>query len=147
MTTDASGQSHEQRRWDWRGRNSAGRSSRHLGQRRLQSLASADTPEKRSVEGKTWVWIWNGAGDWYNQNTQAQIVADKKSYQVGDVAHLLLVTGLKDCWAVMTAEGNSVQSRQLIHATGESFAFDVPITKLAQPNLVVNAVIVHTAHA
>ena len=45
----------------------------------------------------------------------------------------------------MTAEGNSVQSRQLIHATGESFAFDVPITKLAQPNLVVNAVIVHTA--
>ena len=67
-------------------------------QRRLRDCAaSADTPEKRSVEGKTWVWIWNGAGDWYNQNTQAQIVADKKSYQVGDVAHLLLVTGLKDC--------------------------------------------------
>jgi alpha-2-macroglobulin len=27
-------------------------------------------------------------------NTQAQIVADKKTYQVGDTAHLLLVTGL-----------------------------------------------------
>jgi hypothetical protein len=105
--------------------------------------ASAETREKRSVEGHTWVWIWNGAGDWYNQNTQAQIIADKKSYQVGDVAHLLLVTGLKDSWAVVTTEGNSVQSRQLIHATGESFAFDVPITKLAQPNLMVNAVIVH----
>jgi hypothetical protein len=105
--------------------------------------ASAETPEKRSVEGKTWVWIWNDGGEWYNQNTQAQIIADKKSYQVGDVAHLLLVTGLKDSWAVVTTEGNSVQSRQLIHATDESFAFDVPITKLAQPNLVVNAVIVH----
>ena len=85
------------------------------------------------MEGKTWVWIWNDAGEWYNQNTQAQIVADKKSYQVGDVAHLLLVTGLKESWAVVTAEGNSVQSRQLIHATGESFAFDVPITQRRSP--------------
>jgi uncharacterized protein YfaS (alpha-2-macroglobulin family) len=62
---------------------------------------------------------------------------------VGDVAHLLLVTGLPESWAVVTAEGDSVQSRQLIHATGQSFAFDVPITKLAQPNLVISAVIVH----
>jgi hypothetical protein len=109
----------------------------------FEITASAETREKRTVEGKTWVWIWNNAGEWYNQNTQAQIIADKKSYQVGDVAHLLLVTGLKESWAVVTAEGNSVQLRQLIHATGESFAFDVPITVKAQPNLVVSAVIVH----
>jgi uncharacterized protein YfaS (alpha-2-macroglobulin family) len=109
----------------------------------FEITASAKTPENRTVEGKTWVWIWNNAGEWYNQNTQAQIVADKKSYQVGDVAHLLLVTGLKDSWAVVTAEGNSVQSRQLIHATSESFAFDIPITVKGQPNLVVNAVIVY----
>jgi len=105
--------------------------------------ASAKTPENRTVEGRTWVWIWNGGGEFYNQNTQAQIVADKKSYQVGDTAHLLLVTGLKESWAVVTAEGDSVQSRQLLHATGESFAFDVPITKQAQPNLVISAVLVH----
>ena len=55
--------------------------------------ATAQTPEQRTVEGRTWVWIWNGAGEWYNANTQAQIVADKKTYQVGDTAHLLLVTG------------------------------------------------------
>jgi uncharacterized protein YfaS (alpha-2-macroglobulin family) len=105
--------------------------------------ASAQTPENRTVEGDTWVWIYSGAGSWYQQNTQAQIVADKKSYQVGDTAHLLLVTGLDESWAVVTAEGDSVQSKQLIHATGKSFAFDVPITKLAQPNLMVNAIIVH----
>ncbi|HXR39647.1 MAG TPA: MG2 domain-containing protein [Terracidiphilus sp.] len=109
----------------------------------FEVTASAQTPERRTVEGRTWVWIWNGGGEWYNQNTQAQIVADKKSYQVGDTAHLLLVTGLKESWAVVTAEGDSVQSRQLLHATGESLAFDVPITKLAQPNLVITAIIVH----
>ncbi len=110
----------------------------------FQVTASAQSPENRTVEDHTFIWIWNSGGEWYNQNTQAQIIADKKSYQVGDVAHLLLVTGLKDeAWAVVTAEGDSVQSRQLIHATGATVAFDVPITKLAQPNLVVNAVIVH----
>jgi len=109
----------------------------------FQVTASAATPENRTVQGRTWVWIWNGAGEAYNQNTQAQIVADKKTYQVGDTAHLLLVTDLDESWAVVTAEGDSVQSRQLLHATGKSFAFDLPITKLAQPNLVVNAVIVH----
>ena len=68
------------------------------------------------------------------------IVTDKKTYQVGDVAHLLLVTGLKECWAVVTFEGDSVQSRQLMHLTSSSAAFDVPITQKAQPNLVVNVV-------
>ncbi len=109
----------------------------------FEVVASAQTPEKRTVEGKTWVWIWNGAGSWYQPNKQAQIVADKKSYKVGDVAHLLLVTGLSDAWAVVTVEGNAVQSRQLLHATGASFAFDVPITAQSQPNVVVGVVIVH----
>src|ERR1039458_2633707 len=109
----------------------------------FQVTASAQTPENRTVVGRTWVWIWNGAGEWYQPNAQAQIVADKKSYKVGDTAHLLLVTGLKESWAVVTAEGESVQSRRLMHATGESFAFDVPITQQSQPNLIVNAVIVH----
>ena len=109
------------------------------------------TPENRTVEADTWVWIWNGGGEWAIENTQARIVADKKSYQVGDTAHLLLLTGMPESWAVVTAEGDTIQSRQLLHATGESVSFDVPITRLAQPNLVINAFFVHndqiyTAH-
>ena len=105
---------------------------------------TAQTPEKRTVEDQTGVWIWSGAGEFYsNQNTQAQIVADKKSYQVGDVAHLLLVSGVSDAWAVVTAEGDAVQWKKLLHATGTTVAFDVPITKLAEPNLIVNAIIVN----
>jgi uncharacterized protein YfaS (alpha-2-macroglobulin family) len=109
----------------------------------FQVKATAQTPEQRTVEGRTWVWIWNSAGEWYNANTQAQIVADKKSYQVGDTAHLLLVTGLKESWAVVTVEGNSVQSRHVLHAMGESAPFDVPITAQSQPNVIVSAIIVH----
>ena len=109
----------------------------------FQVKATAQTPEQRTVEARTWVWIWNSAGEWYNANTQAQIVADKKTYQVGDTAHLLLVTGLKESWAVVTVEGNSVQSRHVLHALGESAPFDVPITRQSQPNVIVSAIIVH----
>jgi len=105
--------------------------------------ASARTPENRTVQGETWVWTWNGAGAMYEPNAQAQIVADKKAYQVGDTAHLLLVTGLDESWAVVTAEGESIQSQRVIHVTGTSAAFDVPITQQAQPNLVVSAILVH----
>jgi uncharacterized protein YfaS (alpha-2-macroglobulin family) len=104
---------------------------------------TAQTSEKRTVEDETGVWIWSGAGEFYsNQNTQAQIVADKKSYQVGDVAHLLLVSGVSDAWAVVTAEGDAVQWKKVLHATGTSVAFDVPITKLGEPNLLINAVMI-----
>ena len=72
----------------------------------FEVTASAQTPEQRTVEARTWVWIWSGAGEWYSPNAQAQIVVDKKSYQVGDTAHLLLVSGLKESWAVVTAEGD-----------------------------------------
>ena len=117
----------------------------------FEVTVTAQTPENRTVEAHTWVWIWNGSGEWSNENTQARIVADKKSYQVGDTAHLLLLTGVPEAWAVVTTEGNTIQSRQLLHATGESVAFDVPITRLAQPNLVINAFFVrnnqiYTAH-
>jgi hypothetical protein len=109
----------------------------------FEVTASATTPERRTVEGHTWVWIWNNAGEWYNANTQMQIVADKKTYAVGDTAHLLLVTGLKESWAVVTVEGDSVQSRRVLHGTGESVAFDVPITTQSQPNVVVTVLAVH----
>jgi uncharacterized protein YfaS (alpha-2-macroglobulin family) len=105
--------------------------------------ATARTPENRTVEGYTYVWAWTGAGAWYQPNAHAQIIADKKTYRLGDTAHLLLVTGLDESWAVVTTEGDSVQSRQLIHLTGASQGFDVPITQQAQPNLVVTAMIVH----
>ena len=113
---------------------------------------TANTPEKRTVESRTWVWLTSNGGEFYNQNVQAQIVADKPHYQPGDTAHLLLVSGIQakpgeKFWAVVTQEGESLQSQRLLQgaatASGASIAFDVPITNRAQPNLIVNAILVH----
>jgi len=114
--------------------------------------ASANTPEHRTVESRTWIWLSNNGGEFYNQNTQAQIVADKPHYQPGETAHLLLVSGIQakpgeQFWAVVTQEGERLQSQRLLQgaatASGASIAFDVPITNRAQPNLIINAILVH----
>lgn len=104
--------------------------------------ATAQTPENRTVKDSTWVWMWGGASDWYRPNSKLQIISDKKVYSVGDTAHLLLVSDLKDGYAVVTTEGNSLHSRQLLHLTSESQGFDVPITTKAQPNVIVTATII-----
>ncbi len=109
----------------------------------FQITASAVTPEKRTVKDHTYVWLWGGAGDWYRPNAKAQIISDKKVYAVGDTAHLLLVSGLKEGWAVVTVEGNTLHTRQLLHLTSESQAFDVPINSKSEPNVIVTATIVH----
>lgn len=109
----------------------------------FELTASARTPENRTVQDHAGVWVWNGAGETYRSNTQTQIVADKKSYQVGDVAHLLLISGFKESWAVVSVEAKTVQSRRVLHATGESTAFDLPITEQSQPNIIVTALLVH----
>lgn len=105
--------------------------------------ASAVTPERRTVKDSTFIWLWGGASEWYRPNSKLQLIADKKVYSVGDTAHLLLVSGLQEGYAVVTAEGNSLHTRQLLHFTSESQAFDVPIGAQAEPNLIVTATVIN----
>ena len=39
----------------------------------FEITASAQTPENRTVEGQTWVWIWNGAGAWYQPTRRRRL--------------------------------------------------------------------------
>ncbi len=65
---------------------------------------------------------------WWSGPTQErmQIVADKKSYQPGDTAHVLIVTGKEPTSVLVTAEGNGLYSGQVIKSSGGSIAVDVP---------------------
>ena len=100
---------------------------------------SAKTPENRVVEGRTWIWIaapgyatWNEA-----RGEQIQIVPDKKSYKVGDTAHLLLMTKVANPQMLVTTEGRTIQSKQVIKGSGTSTMVSIPITAETQPNVYV----------
>ncbi len=148
----------EMERWDWRHRSgqvistsqgqtdATGKAQVKLtipdsGEFRL--LIAATTPEKREVEASTYLWAPGQSSLWYGPaQERVQIVPDKKSYQPGDVAHVLIVTGNGPASVLVTAEGNALYSGQLIKSSGGSIAVDVPVKPEYVPNFYVGAVFI-----
>lgn len=102
---------------------------------------TAQSSTGRAVTATTWVWV---AGK--NEQTWAegesrmlQLVADKASYKVGDVAHVLINGAKGDSTILLTTEGTGILTRRLVHASEANITVDVPITVESQPNVYISA--------
>jgi hypothetical protein len=104
---------------------------------------TATTPEKRTIETTTFLWA-PGESSWWSGPAQerVQIVADKKTYQPGDTAHVLIVTSKEPTSVLVTVEGNGLYSGQVIKSSGGSITVDVPIKPEYAPNFYVAAVFI-----
>jgi uncharacterized protein YfaS (alpha-2-macroglobulin family) len=112
--------------------------------RMLEIRIKAKTPEGREIEGSTWLWIaGRGEESWGESNKQIQIIADKKSYKVGDTAHLLILTNVPSAQVLVTTEGRTIQTKQVVKATRPSVMVSIPIGPENQPNVYVSATFVH----
>jgi uncharacterized protein YfaS (alpha-2-macroglobulin family) len=152
-------------RWHWYGYNYADRSREEVvDSQNVQSQAdgtaratfkakeagsfhvrvTAQTPEKREVWAMAWIWV-TGAGEawWGGQERQIRMVADKKSYKVGDKARVLVMTGVPDAYLLVTTEARTVQTKQIVHATGPTVTVEIPIQSSNQPNVFVSAAFLH----
>jgi hypothetical protein len=107
----------------------------------LQATASAVQPGTRDPVDDSYLWIM-GAGEigWDNGSQTAQIVADKKTYALGDTAHLSIVSETDGFYALVIAQGYTVQKREVMHSDGKTLSFDLPITADSQPNITVDAI-------
>ncbi|MGA2989034.1 MAG: alpha-2-macroglobulin family protein [Candidatus Korobacteraceae bacterium] len=103
--------------------------------------ATSRTPENRDVTGSTWVWV-AGKGEqfWGGGGARIQIVPDKKSYRIGETAHVLVATGVPQAVMLVTTEGRSVLSKQIVRTSEPSVTVDVPVTSESQPNVFVGVV-------
>lgn len=105
---------------------------------------NAKTPENRTVTGTTWIWVAApGYATWNEEREQIQIVPDKKSYKVGDTAHLLLMTRVANTHMLLTTEGRTIQSKQVVKGSGVSTMVSIPITSECQPNMYVSVAYIH----
>ena len=111
------------------------------GEFRIRVTATA--PENRTVETAAFLWA-PGESPWWSGPAQerVQIVPDKKTYQPGDTAHVLIVTGKEPASVLMTVEGNGLYSGQVIRSSGGSITVDVPIKLEYAPNFYVAAVFI-----
>jgi uncharacterized protein YfaS (alpha-2-macroglobulin family) len=109
----------------------------------LQATAAAVQPGTRSPMDESYLWIM-GAGQvsWDSSYGTTQIVADKKSYAPGDTAHLSIVSEAEGFYALVVAQGYTVQMRNVMHTDGKTLSFDLPITADSQPNVTVDALFI-----
>ncbi|PYP91960.1 MAG: alpha-2-macroglobulin [Candidatus Angelobacter sp. Gp1-AA117] len=104
----------------------------------------ARTPEGREVESDTWLWVTSRDYGWGRERQQVQIIPDKKSYKPGDTAHLLVMTNdVPQTHLLVTTEGRTIRSRQVLKSTGSSTTVSIPITSEDEPNVNVSVAFVY----
>jgi uncharacterized protein YfaS (alpha-2-macroglobulin family) len=107
----------------------------------LLATASAVQPGTRDPVSSGYLWIMSaGEVGWGSGSETAQIVADKKTYAPGETAHLSIVAQTEGFHALVIAQGDAVQKREVMHSDGRTLSFDLPITADSQPNIMVEAI-------
>jgi len=102
----------------------------------------AMTPEDREVENWAYVWVSGRDAALYGgdeRQKQIQIIPDKKSYQPGDIAKLLLITGVPNATVLFSVEGRTLGDVRVIATEGASATVEVPVTAASAPDFWVGA--------
>ncbi|MCL4395340.1 MAG: MG2 domain-containing protein, partial [Chloroflexi bacterium] len=96
------------------------------------------------VLGETWLWVSDRAQfvSWEFQNDdRIGLVLDKKQYNIGDTAKVLIQSPYQKATALVTIERGEIISHQLVKLDSNSAAIDVPIEDSYFPNVYVSAIL------
>jgi len=74
-----------------------------------------------------------------------KLVSDKKSYKVGETAHVLAMLPADKAHLLVTTELASVITVRQIDAPGRSIVIDVPIDRKYEPNVYLDVSLSKTA--
>ncbi len=102
--------------------------------------AVANTPENRGVESDTYLWATGtGPSIYGNREGTIQIVPDKKTYQPGDTAKILIITGVPNGQVLFSREGRSLGEVRVVTSPGTSLTVEIPIREEDEPDFFVSA--------
>jgi alpha-2-macroglobulin len=121
------------------GANGVGSAGVRLNSGLLIARVSAKTSDGREVDDDAYLWVSGGDASLYERQQRVEIVPDKKSYVKGEVAKLLIVTGVPNASVWVTAETGGILVSQVVDARGPTASFDLPIRADYAPNIYVNA--------
>lgn len=97
----------------------------------------------REIEGQAWLWV-AGEGGWsFGETQRVQIVPDKKSYRAGEVAKLLIVTGVPEAHAWVSIESRGMHWSQFVHLKGAAETVEVEVEDSWTPNVFAEVVFVY----
>ncbi len=89
--------------------------------------------------------VYATGADWVawqrNDTDRVELIVDKTSYDVGDVAKVLIKSPYPAAKAMLTVEREGVLERRLLDLKGSVVAVEVPITEAMVPNVYAGVVI------
>ncbi|APR79680.1 Large extracellular alpha-helical protein [Minicystis rosea] len=106
--------------------------------------ASAKDRRGNVIAASTGLYATSEAGEtsWPDNDTsKVELVADRKSYEVGQTARVLVKSPFKSAEALVTVERGGVYSQRRITLTGPMPTVEVPITDDLRPNAFVSVLL------
>ncbi|QYK53897.1 MAG: hypothetical protein KF824_03155 [Fimbriimonadaceae bacterium] len=97
----------------------------------------AKDPRGNEVQYESYLWVRGGADP--AAETELTIALDKKQYEVGDVAEVVVRSNESDGSVWLTAEGDNILSSQIVRLSGYETVLKIPVTKEFAPNFTVTA--------
>ncbi len=101
---------------------------------------------ENEIRASTYFWVWGGEEyvSWRQEsNNRITLVADKKEYQVGDVAEILVPSPYSGTvYALVTIERGHIMESEVRQFRGNSEVVRVPIGTEDVPNIFVSVLIV-----
>ncbi len=82
-----------------------------------------------------------------DNNNRIELKLDKNSYNVGDVAHVLVKTPYKNVKALVTYERAEIMQHRIVDVTSNAQVVDVPITEKMVPNFYVSVLVFKPGNA
>lgn len=90
------------------------------------------------IRGATYVWV-TGQGEFEGYHyPDLQVVLDKKSYNYGDTAKVMINTDAKGATALLTVEGRRIYDYKLVKLSNKSTVVEIPIRPEYRPNFYVD---------
>jgi hypothetical protein len=102
---------------------------------RIEARATDD--QGNAVEAEKTLYVTAGGGDIPYAPPELEIVADRRSYRVGQQARFLLLTPHADAHLLATVEGGRLYRAEVLRARGHSAVLEVPIEPAQTPNFFV----------
>ncbi|MEP7120603.1 MAG: MG2 domain-containing protein [Byssovorax sp.] len=107
--------------------------------------ATATDRRKNPLASSVGIYVTGDIGEtsWGDNDKQAvELVADRKSYEVGQIAHILVKSPFKTADALVTVERSGIYTQRRMTLSGPMPTIDVPVGDDLRPNAFVSVLLV-----
>lgn len=110
-----------------------------------RAIVTTRDEQGNEATASTYVWV---AGEeyvsWRRVNDHSfELIANATNYRPGDTAELLIASPFQgDAYALLTVERGHIRSQEVLHLTGNSTLYHLPITGDMAPNIFVSVMVV-----